>query len=170
MSEPRLRVAVIADYAEERWPSMDLVADMLHVASRRRACATSVDGDADAVPAMPARRSGRRVRSRSRARFLDYPRALAALPPFDVYHWSITATRTCCTGCPPGGRSSTCHDLDTFRSVLQPDEERRSLPFRVMTRPDPVGPAPRRARGVRQRGDARRARDAGGLPATIGCR
>ena len=29
MGAPRLRVAVIADYAEEGWPSMDLVADML---------------------------------------------------------------------------------------------------------------------------------------------
>jgi hypothetical protein len=29
MNEPKLRVAVLADYLEEGWPSMDLVADLL---------------------------------------------------------------------------------------------------------------------------------------------
>ena len=47
MSAP-LRVAVIADYAEEEWPSMDLVAEMLmaHLAAEHRG---TVAGIQDAV-------------------------------------------------------------------------------------------------------------------------
>ena len=33
----RLRVAILADYLEEEWPSMDLVADMLYEHLRRAA-------------------------------------------------------------------------------------------------------------------------------------
>ena len=33
----RLRVAILADYLEEEWPSMDLVADMLYEHLRRTA-------------------------------------------------------------------------------------------------------------------------------------
>ena len=93
MTEPRLRVAVIADYAEEGWPSMDLVADMLvsHLAAEHPATV-----DATLVrPVMPLRltriapaESGRPTAfDRVAARLFDYPRVLAALPvPFDVYH------------------------------------------------------------------------------------
>ncbi len=35
----------------------------------------------------------------------------------------------------PAGRAVvTCHDLDTFRSVLEPELEPRSAPFRAMAR------------------------------------
>ncbi|HYT74824.1 MAG TPA: glycosyltransferase family 4 protein, partial [Vicinamibacterales bacterium] len=136
----RLRVAVVADFAEEGWPSMDLVADMLagHLASEH----------ADAVeatlvrPVMPLRLTRIVPRpglapvgaDRVAARLFDYPRLLAAAGAFDVYHVVDHSYSHLLHGLPVGRTLVTCHDLDTFRSILQPDEEPRSWPFRVMTR------------------------------------
>jgi glycosyltransferase involved in cell wall biosynthesis len=138
---PRLRVAVIADYAEEGWPSMDLVADMLmsHLAAEH---ATTVDATL-VRPVMPRRLT--RVAAaasgapagldRVAARLYDYPRVLAALPgSFDVYHLVDHSYAHLVHGLPAQRTLVTCHDLDTYRSVLQPDEEPRSWPFRWMTR------------------------------------
>jgi len=141
MTGDRLRVAVIADYAEERWPSMDLVADMLmsHLAAEHAGtiAATLVR------PVMPKRltRIARGAHGappgpdRVVARFFDYPRALAALPAgFDVHHVVDHSYAHLLHGLPAGRTLVTCHDLDAFRSVLQPEEERRSWPYRLMAR------------------------------------
>src|SRR5207237_8543938 len=84
MSMQRLRVAVIADYAEEGWPSMDLVAEMLmtHLA---REHAETIDAH---LVRPPMRRRLTRVRALAgsrrfkgldpvAARLWDYPPALA---------------------------------------------------------------------------------------------
>lgn len=126
----RLRVAVIADYAEEYWPSMDLVADMLmaHLQSEH---AETVDA-ALVRPVMRAR-LGRRA-DRFVARFYDYPRVVARLGGgFDVFHVVDHSYAHLLHALPAGRTLATCHDLDAFRSILQPEEERRSLPFRWMT-------------------------------------
>lgn len=136
----RLRVAVIADYLEEGWPSMDLVADMLIDRLRRE------HGDIEASLIRPAMR--RRATAlpvvknipsaitfdRLANRLYDYPRIASPLASrFDVFHvvdhsYSQLVHRL------PGDRTLvTCHDLDTFRSVLEPARESRSLPFRRMT-------------------------------------
>ena len=141
MTGPRLRVAVIADYAEEGWPSMDLVADMLmsHLAAEH---AKTVDATL-VRPVMPRRltrvapaASGAPAGlDRVAARLYDYPRVLAALPgSFDVYHLVDHSYAHLVHGLPAQRTLVTCHDLDTYRSVLQPDEEPRSWPFRWMTR------------------------------------
>ncbi len=140
MTRARLRVAVIADYAEERWPSMDLVADMLmlHLAGEHAATV-----DATLIrPVMPSRlarladeRAGAPpVIDRVAARLFDYPRLIAALPPFEVYHLVDHSYAHLLHGLPAGRTLVTCHDLDAFRSVLQPEEERRSWIYRWMTR------------------------------------
>jgi glycosyltransferase involved in cell wall biosynthesis len=141
MTRDRLRVAVIADYAEERWPSMDLVADMLmsHLAAEHAATI-----DATLVrPVMPKRltRIARGAHGappgpdRVAARFFDYPRVLAALPAgFDVHHVVDHSYAHLLHSLPAGRTLVTCHDLDAFRSVLQPEEERRSWPYRWMAR------------------------------------
>src|SRR5258706_10932942 len=141
MTKDRLRVAVIADYAEERWPSMDLVADML-----MSYLAAEHAGTIDATlvrPVMPKRltRIGRGAHGappgldRVAARLVDYPRTLAALQAgFDVYHVVDHSYAHLLHGLATGRTLVTCHDLDAFRSVLQPDEERRSWPYRWMAR------------------------------------
>jgi glycosyltransferase involved in cell wall biosynthesis len=132
-----LKVAVIADYAEERWPSMDLVADMLaaHLAAEHR-------GVVEATlirPVMPQRFSRLTARAwsldRVTARFVDYPRTLARLRGrFDVYHVVDHSYAHLVHGLPAERTLVTCHDLDAFRSVLEPGDERRSVPYRALAR------------------------------------
>ena len=133
------RVAIIADMLEERWPSMDLVAEMLvqHLAKDH---AGSVHAQ---LVRLPMRRrfsredaaSGRRFSAdRLVNRFVDYPRLLRRLrTQFDVFHVVDHSYAQLVHGLPAGRTLVTCHDLDTFRAVLEPEAEPRSLPFRVMT-------------------------------------
>jgi len=134
-----LRLAIVADYAEEGWASMDLVADMLldHV---RREHASTIEATL-IRPLMPRRLtrlplgSGRvAVLDRATARQWDYPRQLKAANGFDVYHVVDHTYAHLVHGLPAARSIVTCHDVDSFRSILQPDEERRSVPFRWMTK------------------------------------
>jgi glycosyltransferase involved in cell wall biosynthesis len=132
-----LRVAVVADYAEEQWPSMDLVADRLiaHLAAEHA-------GHVEATlvrPAMASRfaRLSDRARSVDRllARFVDYPRTLRALRlRFDVFHVVDHSYAHLVHALPAGRTLVTCHDLDAFRSVLKPPAERRSAAYRALAR------------------------------------
>jgi glycosyltransferase involved in cell wall biosynthesis len=132
-----LRVAVIADYAEEEWPSMDLVADMLmsHLAAEHR-------GRVEATlirPRMP-RRFGRMAAAagafdRVLARVVDYPRALKPLRGrFDVYHIVDHSYAHLVHELPAERTVVTCHDLDAFRAVLEPGAEPRSFLYRALAR------------------------------------
>ncbi|HEY7287337.1 MAG TPA: glycosyltransferase family 1 protein [Vicinamibacterales bacterium] len=136
-----LRVAVIADYLEEGWASMDLVAEMLLEHLRRE--------HRDAIlptlvrPAMPRRlarlamvgREKASVIDRLVARQWDYPKALAGMNGrFDVYHIVDHSYAHLVHNLPPQRTLVTCHDIDAFRSILLPHEERRSRPYRWMAR------------------------------------
>jgi glycosyltransferase involved in cell wall biosynthesis len=138
----RLRVAVVADFLEEGWPSMDLVADML--IDRLRA----EHGDAIEATLVrpPLRRRASRLSRTGRAaalamadrvanRFWDYPRAVAALrAAHDVFHVVDHSYAHLVHRLPAPRTLVTCHDLDTFRSLLEPAGEPRSAAFRLMTR------------------------------------
>jgi glycosyltransferase involved in cell wall biosynthesis len=140
----RLRVAIVADYPDEGWASMDLVAEMVLEALARRHA-----GEVEATRVCPpyrrrfARLSGRRLAGAARNadrllnRHVDYPRYLRRLArrgPFDVYHL-VDHSYAQLVGVMPAGRSVvTCHDLDTFRCLLRPDLEPRPAWFRAMVR------------------------------------
>jgi len=138
----KLKVAVIADYLEEGWPSMDLVADMLFDRLQREHAAllepTLVR------PAMRKRAGllpgGRRLPlllglDRIANRLWDYPRAMAAFDTrFDLFHIVDHSYAQLVHRLPAERTIVTCHDLDTFRSVLDPSLEPRSPFFRAMTR------------------------------------
>lgn len=134
----QLRVAVLADLLEEQWPSMDLVAEMLVANLPRQQASVS----ATLVrPAMRRRLS--RVRYGGRAhnadrllnRFWDYPnRVRAQRRRYDVFHVVDHSYAQLVHALPPGRAVVTCHDLDTFRSVLDPKREPRSAAFRAMSR------------------------------------
>jgi len=136
----RLRVAVIADYLEEEWPSMDLVADML-MEHLRQGHAAAIDATLIRPP-MPRRLSrlpralvGSKPSSvdRAVARQWDYARHLRRAGRFDVYHVVDHTYANLVHGLPRERTAVTCHDVDAFRSVLEPGAERRSPPYRWMS-------------------------------------
>ena len=135
----RVRVAVCADYREEAWPSMDRVATELLSAVAASHAATI---EAEAV-CPPFSRRATRLSSGSAAlnidrglnRLVDYPRHVARLASsFDVFHIVDHSYSQLVYRLPPGRSVVTCHDLDTFRSVIAPLEEPRSPLFKAMTR------------------------------------
>jgi glycosyltransferase involved in cell wall biosynthesis len=138
----RLRVAVVADFLEEGWPSMDLVADMLVERLQREhagdVAATlirpSMRRRAAAVPGAARLPSSLTV-DRFVNRLWDYPRIVAGLSArYSVFHVVDHSYAHLVHRLPAGRTLVTCHDLDTFRSVLDRERERRSAPFRAMTR------------------------------------
>ena len=136
-----LRVAIVADYLEEGWPSMDLVADMLmeHLTQSHAGSVTptlirpAMPRRLSRLPLPAAARAG--VIDRIAARQWDYPRTLSRLSePFDVYHVVDHSYAHLVHRLPAERTIVTCHDVDAFRSVLQPQHEQRSPTFRWMAR------------------------------------
>ena len=134
------RVAIVADFAEEHWPSMDRVAETL--AERLAA-----NHAAEVTPVLVRPLFHRRFTARSRTsgrfenadrllnRFLDYPFVLRRQrDQFDLFH-VVDHSYAHLVHYLPGDRTCvTCHDLETFRCLLEPEREPRSAPFRMMTR------------------------------------
>ena len=135
----RLRVALLADYLEEGWPSMDLVAEMLLDRLNREHASTI---EATLIRPSLRRRFSRVsdkqlafVVDRIAARLWDYPRVAAQLRGrFDLFHVVDHSYAPLVHQLPADRTLVSCHDLDTFRSVLEPERERRSAAFRAMTR------------------------------------
>ncbi|MET0211549.1 MAG: glycosyltransferase family 1 protein, partial [Vicinamibacterales bacterium] len=136
-----LRVAIIADYLEEGWPSMDLVADMLFDRLQREHSATvsstlirpAMRRRAARMPGA-ARAAWVRSADRIAGRMWDYPKLAAGLATrFDLFHIVDHSYAQLVHRLPAGRTIVTCHDLDTFRSVLDSALERRSFMFRAMT-------------------------------------
>ena len=143
MSTPAdpINVGVVCDLREERWPSMDLVAEMLmqslrddhpltvrateiRPAMRRRFTRNGTFG------ASPVALNADRLLNR----FIDYPRWLRAHgPPADVFHVVDHSYAQLLHTLPAERTVVTCHDVDTFRAVLEPHRVRRGVLFRTMT-------------------------------------
>lgn len=129
-----LRVAIVSDYLEEGWPSMDLVADMLvrGLAARRE--------DGLAVTQLRPRLVARFTRiggaggskhlfnaDRILNRFVDYPRFLRARRnEFDLFHIVDHSYSHLVSVAGPERSIVTCHDLDTFHCIFEPHSEVRS--------------------------------------------
>jgi glycosyltransferase involved in cell wall biosynthesis len=130
-------VGVVCDYAEEGWPSMDLAAELLVAGLREHA-----PGYEPAVlrPRMP-RAFGRVLRGRTGrnadrlvARQLAYPRWLRRhARGMDLYHVADHSYAHLVHALPAERTVVTCHDLDAFRSVLDPALEPRPAWFRAMS-------------------------------------
>jgi glycosyltransferase involved in cell wall biosynthesis len=137
----RARLAVLADYLEEGWPSMDLVADML----LRNLPAVADDFEATAIrPSFRRRFSRVPVLGRRRAafnadrfvnRFWDYPRLMRRrVTDFDLFHLCDHSYSQLVHVLPAERTGVLCHDLDTFACLLEPKRERRPRWFRAMAR------------------------------------
>jgi glycosyltransferase involved in cell wall biosynthesis len=136
-----LRAGIVCDLLEERWPSMDLVADEL------MATLPSASGGGIVPvrlrPTMP-RWPGRLARATglqaavNANRYLDrhrrYPRWLGRhAGACDVYHVIDHTYAHLVRELPAERTIVTCHDVDAFRSLVEPERERRSGMFRRMT-------------------------------------
>ncbi len=122
---------------EEGWASMDLVALMLQQSLQAL-------GGLDVTRLCPPMRrrfspvSGGASRQCFNAdrvlnRFWDYPRWLRGKrEAFDLFHIVDHSYSQLLHELPAARTVITCHDLDTFRCVLEPALEKRSLPVRLM--------------------------------------
>lgn len=137
---PPARIAVLCDFSEECWPSMDLVGDML---SRHLASDFSQECQVTQVRP-PLRRRLTRLplfnpqlalnADRLMNRLVDYPAWIRARrDDFDVFHVVDHSYSQLVRALPPGRAVVTCHDLDTFRCVLEPERDPRPAWFRAMT-------------------------------------
>jgi glycosyltransferase involved in cell wall biosynthesis len=133
---------LLCDYAEEHWPSMDLCAAMLfehlhrdyatlgryeqaHVTFRQRFCRFPVVGR------WPFAQNADRFLNR----FWDYPRYLRhRVNDFDLFHVCDHSYSQLIHELPADRTGVFCHDLDTFRCLLQPKREPRPRWFRAMAR------------------------------------
>jgi glycosyltransferase involved in cell wall biosynthesis len=135
---PPLTVGVVCDYAEEGWPSMDLAAELLVAGLRDHAPGYE---PAATRPRMP-RAFGRVLRGRTgrnadrlMARHLAYPRWLRRhARGMDLYHVADHSYAHLVHALPAERTVVTCHDLDAFRSLLDPAREPRPAWFRAMSR------------------------------------
>ena len=136
-----VRVAIVPDFREEFWPSMDLVADMLyanlcsqfsremavtqlHPAFRRRFAR---------VPIFPSKVARNADRLMNRLR--DYPVWLRKRRgDYDLFHIVDHSYSQLIHSLPADRTVVTCHDLDTFRCILDPARDPRPAWFRTMSR------------------------------------
>jgi glycosyltransferase involved in cell wall biosynthesis len=136
-----LHLAVLCDYPEEGWPSMDLCAEML----LRRLRAEHAARVRAARVCPPFRRRLGRVPLLGRRwganadrllnRFWGYPRHLRRrVQEFDLFHLCDHSYSQLIHELPAGRAGVLCHDLDTFRCVLEPQAEPRPRWFRRMAR------------------------------------
>ncbi|PWT99361.1 MAG: glycosyltransferase family 1 protein [Terriglobia bacterium] len=134
----RVRLALICDLVEEGWPSMDLVGDMLF-----RYLSQDFEGElvtSQLRPIMRRRLSHLPMLSRTALNFdrlmnrmVDYPRWLRQRSgEFDLFHIVDHSYAHLALELVPGRTIVTCHDLNTFRCLLEPQQEKRSAWFRAM--------------------------------------
>lgn len=132
------RLAILCDFVEEGWPSMDLVADELHEhlavqsphalsVQKFRPKMRRMFGRA---PGSVGRRTGFNL-DRLAGRFVDYPvfaRRLAN--QHDMFHIADHSYGHLVHALPSGRCGVFCHDLDTFRCLIEPDRDPRPTWFR----------------------------------------
>ena len=130
-----LRLAIVADLLEERWPSMDLVAEMLFsqlTAGRREfgldvaMLRPSLGRQRHTVTATPGLE---RPFDRFLHRFWGYSMWLRARARwFDVFHVVDHSYAHLVHVLPAHKTVVTCHDVDAFLSIVQPELTTSKMP------------------------------------------
>jgi glycosyltransferase involved in cell wall biosynthesis len=134
------RLALICDFLEERWPSMDLFGDMLFQRfTAEHASTIEVEllrpGFQYRFSKIPGlRRSGFFWNAdRLVNRFYDYPVWLKKRAArFDLFHLVDHSYSQLILDLPAERTVVTCHDLDTFKCLLEPESDPRPRWFRAM--------------------------------------
>jgi glycosyltransferase involved in cell wall biosynthesis len=138
----KTRLALLCDYPEEHWVSMDLVAEMLYL--------HLVQGHAQTLSvqrlcppfrrralAVPWTRTSRLALNADRIinRLREYPRYARGLSrEFDVFHVVDHSYAALVHALPADRTGVFCHDLDAFGSILRPSDEPRPRWYRAMSR------------------------------------
>ena len=141
-SASKLRVGIICDLTEENWPSMDLVGDMLsHYLGTGHSDEIVVE---QLRPPMRRRLSRIALPGAARSawnadrlfnRFIDYPRWLCRQADrFDLFHIIDHSYSQLVNVLPRDRTIVTCHDLDTFRCLIEPSRDPRPRWFRSMAK------------------------------------
>jgi glycosyltransferase involved in cell wall biosynthesis len=139
MRSRALKLAVIHDMPEEGWLSMDQMGELI---------ATRVPLHSTHIQTTVVRHQLVRVASRtplgSKALMADrilnrmviYPRRIRreVTGRYSLYHIVDHSYAHLVHDLPAASTIVTCHDVDTFRCLASPAGERRSPPFRAMTR------------------------------------
>jgi glycosyltransferase involved in cell wall biosynthesis len=137
-----IRLGVVCDLVEENFPSMDLVAERLlhHLHTEHAAVVAPAQlrpPMKQRLPRLPVldRRDLAFNTDRLLNRFHDYPKWLKRrTQQFDIFHVVDHSYAQLVHELPAERTIVTCHDLDTFRCLLEPQCEPRSSLFRVMTK------------------------------------
>lgn len=140
-SQP-LKLAILRDFPQENWPSMDLAGEMLG-----RTLARQHQGSISTASLCPffrfhAAKLPHLARSRfawkadlAINRFINYPRYLRPLIElFDVFHVVDHSYAALVHALPAQRTGVYCHDLDAFRSILDRRDHKRPFWFRAMSR------------------------------------
>ena len=136
MTTPLPRLAIVADFPEEGWPSMDLAAEMLdkHLHSSPLVTATRVCAPFCRRFSIVLGRRGRNI-DRMINRMWDYPRYLRnCARDFDLFHVCDHSYSQLVHVLPADRTGVFCHDLDTFRCLIEPHKDPRPRWFRAMAR------------------------------------
>jgi glycosyltransferase involved in cell wall biosynthesis len=138
---PRHQLALVCDFVEEQWPSMDLVGDMLYEhleqAHGQEFQTTRIQPAMrrtfSRIPLIGSSWIGRNA-ERFWGRMLDYPGWLKQQARhFQIFHIVDHSYAQLALELPGARTIVTCHDLDTFRCLLDPGREARPWWFRAMT-------------------------------------
>jgi glycosyltransferase involved in cell wall biosynthesis len=141
-SHPSRRLAVLTDFPDEGWPSMDLCGEMLLAHLPREGPAAvqaarvcpSFRRLASRLPALGRRNAAFNV-DRVLNRFLLFPRhARRAAARFELFHVADHTYAQLVHALPAGRSGVYCHDLDAFRCLLEPAMAPRPRWFRALAR------------------------------------
>src|SRR5262245_26897924 len=119
-----MRLAVLADFAEEGWPSMDLCAEMLlaHLPDDSSSAQLLRPPFRRAFARLPLPRKAAANADRALNRFVRFPRFLKRRrDEFDLFHVVDHTYAQLVHALPPGRAGVFCHDLDAFRCLIEPD-------------------------------------------------
>jgi len=138
----KLRLAIICDYSEETWHSMDLCAQMLlnHLQSENTAFIQTIqisppfNHRCQKIPALGKKQFAYNA-DRLLNRFWDYPHYLKQrVTDFDFYHIADHSYAHLAHVLPPERTGVYCHDIDAFRSLVEPAKEPRPGWYQAMSR------------------------------------
>lgn len=138
----QISLAVISDYPEENWYSMNLCTEMLtkYLRSQHSKSFQTTQICPDfrwrfkLIPGLGKKQAafnGDRLLNR----FWDYPQYLKKrLGDFDLFHVGDHSYAQLVHVLPPERTGVFCHDIDAFRSLLEPSQEPRPAWYKAMSR------------------------------------